>query len=57
VPILNDCRRWFVGRILERRALGDHVGYLLEPIAAQHDATKRGLFFQEVKDLDPGHAP
>ncbi|HET9118314.1 MAG TPA: flavin reductase family protein [Pseudonocardiaceae bacterium] len=57
VPILNDCRRWFAGRILERRVLGDHVGFLLDPIAVQNDGPEPGLFFQHVKHLDPGHEP
>jgi flavin reductase (DIM6/NTAB) family NADH-FMN oxidoreductase RutF len=57
VPILDDCGRWFVGRILERRPLGDHVGYLLEPIAAHNQGPEDGLFFHHVRDLDPGHQP
>jgi flavin reductase (DIM6/NTAB) family NADH-FMN oxidoreductase RutF len=57
VPILEDCGRWFVGRILERRPLGDHVGFLLEPIAAHSEGPEDGLFFRQVKDLDPGHQP
>jgi flavin reductase (DIM6/NTAB) family NADH-FMN oxidoreductase RutF len=57
-PILDDCSRWFVGRILNRQPLGDHVGFLLEPIAAHHDEPEGGgLSFQRVKDLDPGHQP
>lgn len=57
VPILSGCGRWFVGQILERRALGDHVGFLLEPIEAHSQGPRRGLFFQQLKDLDPGHEP
>ncbi len=57
VPILDDCGRWFVGRILERRPLGDHLGFLLEPIAAHSERVEEGLFFRQVKDLDPGHQP
>lgn len=57
VPILNACGTWFVGRIVERHVLGDHVGFVLEPIEAQSDGSKQRLFFQEVKDLDPGHKP
>lgn len=57
VPILTDCDRWFVGKILERRTLGDHVGFLLEPIEAQVQGPGKGLFFQQVKNLDPGHQP
>jgi flavin reductase (DIM6/NTAB) family NADH-FMN oxidoreductase RutF len=57
VPILDDCGRWFAGRIIERSPFGDHVGYLLEPVAAHSDGPERGLYFDEVKDLDPGHEP
>jgi flavin reductase (DIM6/NTAB) family NADH-FMN oxidoreductase RutF len=31
-PILDDAAAWFVGKILDRYSLGDHVGHLLEPI-------------------------
>ena len=57
VPILDDCGRWFVGQIVERRSFGDHVGYLLEPVAAHNQGPEEGLFFHQVKDLDPGHEP
>jgi flavin reductase (DIM6/NTAB) family NADH-FMN oxidoreductase RutF len=57
VPILSDCARWFAGRIVDRQPLGDHVGFLLQPIAAQYEEADPGLFFQQVKDLDPGHEP
>jgi flavin reductase (DIM6/NTAB) family NADH-FMN oxidoreductase RutF len=56
-PILDDCGRWFVGRILWRRKLGDHIGFLLEPIAAQLDESCRPLLFSQVSHLEPGHAP
>jgi flavin reductase (DIM6/NTAB) family NADH-FMN oxidoreductase RutF len=58
VPILDEVARWFVGRVLARVDCGDHVGFLLDPVAAnssQHDL--RQLGFQAVKDLDPGHDP
>src|SRR6202012_2928095 len=29
LPILDACGRWFAGRVLERRRLGDHIGFLL----------------------------
>src|SRR5690242_1693741 len=28
VPILSDIDAWFVGRVVERVALGDHLGYI-----------------------------
>jgi len=33
VPILGRAAAWFVGRILGRFDLGDHVGHLTEPVA------------------------
>lgn len=57
VPLLDDCGRWFVGKILEHRPLGDHVCFVLEPLAASSEGSTDGLFFQQVKDLEPGHKP
>jgi flavin reductase (DIM6/NTAB) family NADH-FMN oxidoreductase RutF len=57
VPILDDCGRWFAGTIVHRQPLGDHVGFLLEPIAAHYAGPEDDLFFHQVKDLDPGHEP
>lgn len=39
-PILEECPAWFVGPIVDRTALGDHVGEVLEPV----DAVYRGCF-------------
>lgn len=33
VPILQDSSAWFVGEILRRIELGDHVGHVLAPVA------------------------
>ena len=55
VPVLDDCGSYVVGRILEHRALGDHVGFLLEPIAAQGDDATDPLTLQDAEDVDPGH--
>jgi len=58
VPLLDECRSWFVGGILEQIVLGDHVGFVLEPIAAAHDDEAAPLlFFSDVTALSPGHAP
>jgi len=56
-PILDACGQWLVGEILERRPLGDHVAYVLRPVAADDSGPRPGLTFQQVKDLDPGHLP
>jgi flavin reductase (DIM6/NTAB) family NADH-FMN oxidoreductase RutF len=57
VPLLDACPVRFVGRILDRVPLGDHTGYVLEPIAAEGSAAAPTDYvrFQDVKDLDPGH--
>jgi flavin reductase (DIM6/NTAB) family NADH-FMN oxidoreductase RutF len=54
MPILAACPSWFVGAILSRHDLGDHVGHLLEPIDARY-APAELLYFQDVKDIEPGH--
>ncbi len=58
VPVLEDCGRWFVGRVLEKRFDGDHTGFLLEPVE-DHAADRwpGQLGYQAVKDLEPGHDP
>ena len=55
VPILDGVRNVFVGRILDRIVLGDHVGHLLEPIAGRHQPHTRELTSQEVDGIDAGH--
>lgn len=56
VPLLDDCPDWFVGRVVERLALGDHEGFLLEPVATHHEGAGFQTF-QESRDIDPGHEP
>jgi flavin reductase (DIM6/NTAB) family NADH-FMN oxidoreductase RutF len=53
--ILDDCRRWFVGRVMERVDTGDHTGYLLEPLTSHVAPWDGQLGYQEVRDLEPGH--
>jgi hypothetical protein len=58
VPILDACPSWFVGEILERGVLGDHTGFLLDPVAAHHGArADEQLRFGEAKSIEAGHAP
>ncbi len=54
VPILDRCPNWFVGRIADRLELGDHVGFLLVPIAASHRAGHRGFGLQAAARIEPG---
>jgi len=55
VPILDDVPRWFVGRVTERLDSGDHVGFMLEPVAGAVGGERPQLGFQAVKHLEPGH--
>ena len=56
-PVLDACERWFAGRVLERVDFGDHVGFVLEPVAADVESTDDQLTFQDARDIDPGHEP
>lgn len=57
LPILDDCESWFAGRVLERRELGDHIGFLLAPEEAEHRGGGRQLHFDRARSIEPGHAP
>jgi flavin reductase (DIM6/NTAB) family NADH-FMN oxidoreductase RutF len=57
-PILAGFDDWFAGRIVRRVGWsGDHVGYVLEPVAAVAADDGPELSFQEAKDIEPGHDP
>jgi flavin reductase (DIM6/NTAB) family NADH-FMN oxidoreductase RutF len=56
MPILDDAAAWFVGRIVERFSLGDHVGHLLEPVDGDPpEELEQWVSFGDVGDLQPGH--
>ncbi|MBU9767330.1 flavin reductase family protein [Mycobacterium sp. TNTM28] len=55
-PILDAAPAWFVGAILDRFDLGDHVGYLLNPVAGlAPEQAQRWVELSDVADLEPGH--
>ena len=55
-PILDSALAWFVGVIIARFDMGDHVGHLLAPVAGgTSDTERRPVYFGDVKDLSPGH--
>jgi flavin reductase (DIM6/NTAB) family NADH-FMN oxidoreductase RutF len=57
-PVLEDCGRWFVGRVMGQRPTGDHRAFLLEPVETHAGPAWPGqLGYQAVRDLDPGHLP
>jgi flavin reductase (DIM6/NTAB) family NADH-FMN oxidoreductase RutF len=55
VPLLTSCDRWFAGRVVDRVPLGDHVGFVLEPVAASGEPDFRPLMYSQVADLRAGH--
>jgi flavin reductase (DIM6/NTAB) family NADH-FMN oxidoreductase RutF len=57
VPILDACERWFAGSAVRQIDLGDHVGFLLEPIDTGQSSAAEQLTFQNARDIEPGHEP
>lgn len=56
MPILDDAGAWFVGAIVRRFDVGDHVGHLLEPVGGRPPTgLEAWVTFADVRDLDPGH--
>jgi flavin reductase (DIM6/NTAB) family NADH-FMN oxidoreductase RutF len=56
LPVLDDASAWFVGRVVDRFDVGDHVGHLLEPVAGSSpDGFEDWLSFSDLRDLTPGH--
>jgi flavin reductase (DIM6/NTAB) family NADH-FMN oxidoreductase RutF len=55
VPILDECDNWFVGAILARHELGDHVGFLLEPVEAGSGTPLDEFTFHRARRIEPGH--
>ena len=46
---------WFAGRVLDQFDLGDHVGFLLEPVAAHRAVGAPYYTFEQAKTIEPGH--
>jgi flavin reductase (DIM6/NTAB) family NADH-FMN oxidoreductase RutF len=56
-PIVAALENWFAGRILQRLDLGDHCGFLLEPMDGHAGRSETPLTFQRAKWIEPGHRP
>jgi flavin reductase (DIM6/NTAB) family NADH-FMN oxidoreductase RutF len=54
-PLLDRCPNRFAGRVLDRRPVGDHVAFLLEPVLAEHGGELGQFEFHRAKRIDPGH--
>jgi Flavin reductase like domain len=56
MPILDGDVAWFVDKTLKRIDVGDHVGFLLEPVAGQaSDRVDDLITFVDVADVAPDH--
>jgi flavin reductase (DIM6/NTAB) family NADH-FMN oxidoreductase RutF len=55
LPILDECENWFAGSVADRLDLGDHVGFLLEPVAVEHGTQGRPFTFHRAKRIEAGH--
>ena len=56
-PILSRLDHWFAGRVLERLDLGDHVGFVLEPIEGEASGGHEPFTFHRARRIEPGHEP
>jgi len=57
IPLLRACENWFAGRILSRDELGDHVGFLLEPVASASGENFDQFSFHRARRIEPGREP
>jgi flavin reductase (DIM6/NTAB) family NADH-FMN oxidoreductase RutF len=46
---------WFAGTVIDRVDTGDHVGFILAPIAGQAERSRDELGISEVGDIEAGH--
>ena len=56
-PLLDGCPDRFVGRVVDRLELGDHTGFVLEPVHAEYQGERHQLSMQRALAIDPGHEP
>lgn len=56
-PVLTELGNWFAGKVIERIDLGDHCGFVLEPIEGESGSSSKPLTFKRAKWIEPGHEP
>jgi flavin reductase (DIM6/NTAB) family NADH-FMN oxidoreductase RutF len=54
-PILSGPPAWFLGRIVGRIDLGDHVGCVIEPERSHGDVPIAQLTERDLAEIEPGH--
>lgn len=55
MPILDDCGQWLVGRTIDRIPLGDHFGFVLDPLVVMFEEGESQFPFRRAKRIVPGH--
>jgi len=56
MPILDAAKGWFAGPVREIVDLGDHHGFVIDPVEGDGAVElSRLLTFQETKDIQAGH--
>ncbi|MFD1815317.1 flavin reductase family protein [Rhodococcus gannanensis] len=56
LPVLDGAIAWLCGRILDRVPLGDHTGFVLEPVGGSGPTgAAEVMTISDVGDLAPGH--
>ena len=55
VPLLERCRNRFAGKVVERTDAGDHVAFVLEPVAAEKGHPGAQFPFHRAKRIEAGH--
>ncbi|OBH03468.1 MULTISPECIES: flavin reductase family protein [unclassified Mycobacterium] len=56
MPILDEAIAWFVGRTAYWIDIGDHVGYIVEPVGGwAPESYEDVLYLSDLDDLEPGH--
>ena len=55
VPLLERCLNRFVGKVLQRTDAGDHVAFVLEPVAADKGHPGKQFPFHRAKRIEAGH--
>lgn len=55
MPILDEAIGWFVGKTAYWLDIGDHLGYVVEPVAGwAPESYDDVLYLSDLDDLDPG---
>ena len=55
MPILDDAIAWFVGRTAHWIEIGDHVAYIVEPVAGwAPESDEDVLYLSDLDELGPG---